>query len=366
MSLIGSALLSWAVWLFRVPPPRPVRGSSWPSVTILKPLHGAEPQLAANLATYLEQDYPAPVQWLFGVQRGDDPAIAVVEALRRAWPSRDLALVLDPRAHGTNAKVCNLINLHEQTRHDVVVISDSDMVVDPDYLARLVSALDQPGIGAVSCLYRGRADAGIWSTLVAMSIDLHFLPSTLIGLGTGLAQPCMGSTIAMRATTLAQIGGFRAVCDILADDYAIGGAVRALGLKVAVSRQLITHACAEPSLAALVRHELRWSATIAGIDPGGFAGSVVLHPLPFALAALAILGGHPWTWAAVALAVGVRAAMLARLGGRPATRFLLIPVRDMLSFGLFLATFFVRSVDWRGHRLTIDGGRIVAASETLA
>jgi ceramide glucosyltransferase len=335
-------------------------------VTILKPLHGAEPQLAANLATFLEQDYPAPVQWLFGVQRGDDPAIAVIDTLRHAWPSSDIALVLDPRAHGTNGKVCNLINLHEHAQHDVVVISDSDMVVDPDYLARIVAALDQPGIGAVSCLYRGRADAGIWSALVAMGIDLHFLPSTLIGLGTGLAEPCMGSTIAMRTTTLAQIGGFRAVCDILADDYAIGEAVRAQGLKVAVSRRLITHACAEPSLAALVRHELRWSATIAEINPAGFAGSVVLHPLPFALAALAILGGHPWTWAAVVLAIGVRAAMLARLGGRPLARLVLIPVRDMLSFGLFLATFFVRSVDWRGHRLTIDQGRIAAASETLA
>nr|WP_277924927.1 bacteriohopanetetrol glucosamine biosynthesis glycosyltransferase HpnI [Sphingomonas sp. BAUL-RG-20F-R05-02] len=326
-------------------------------------MHGTEPQLAANLASFMQQDYAGPVQYLFGVQRGDDPAIAVVETLRRQWHSRDIALVLDARAHGTNAKVCNLINLQEHVQHDVVVISDSDMVVDPDYIGHLIAVLDQPGIGAVSCLYRGRADAGIWSTLVAMGIDLHFLPSTLIGLGIGLAQPCMGSTIAMRTTTLAQIGGFHAVCDILADDYAIGEAVRALGLEVAVSRRLITHACAEPSLAALVRHELRWSATIAGIDPGGFAGSVVLHPLPFALISLAILGGHPWTWGPVMLAIGVRGAMLARLGGRPVAHLLFIPLRDTLSFGLFLATFFVRSVDWRGHRLTIHGGRIVANSE---
>lgn len=359
-------MLCWAVWLFRAAPPDVPSRAAPPSVTILKPLHGAEPALAANLASFLRQEYPAPAQWLFGVQRGDDAAIDVVDALRRDWPDQNIALVLDERLHGTNQKVCNLINLEAHVRNDVVVVSDSDMVVDPGYLSRIISALYEPNVGAVSCLYRGRADAGFWSMLVTMGIDLHFLPSTLIGLGTGLAQPCMGSTIAMRATTLAEIGGFRAVCDVLADDYAIGAAVRARGLQVAVSRTLLEHACAEASLAELVRHELRWSATIAGIDPGGFAGSVVLHPLPFALAALAILGGHPWTWGAVALAVGVRAAMLARLGGRPWVRFLLIPVRDMLSFGLFLATFFVRSVDWRGHRLTIDQGRIVAASETLA
>ena len=357
-------MLAWAVLLFRRPAQTARPAGPLSSVTVMKPLHGAEPRLAENLATFLDQAYPAPIQYLFGVQRADDPAIHVVEGLRRAYPAHDIALVVDPRIHGANAKVCNLVNLAGHAANDMIVVSDSDMVVDRNYLARLAATLDEPGVGAVSCLYRGRGDSGFWSELVAMGIDLHFLPSTLIGLGTGLASPCMGSTIAMRASTLARIGGFRAVCEMLADDYAVGEAVRALGLRVAVSHTLIDHACAELSLAALVRHELRWSATIAAIDSGGFAGSVVLHPFPFTLVALALLGGRPWTWGALALAFGVRAAMFARLGRRAPWRLLLIPVRDALSFGLFIATFFVRSVDWRGHRLTIEQGRIVTVPET--
>ena len=364
LSVVGSSMLAWAVTLFPASSERTRNAGRLPSVTVLKPLYGPEPRLVENLASFLDQEYESPVQYLFGVQRPDDAAIQVVRDLKRDHPAHDISVVIDPQNHGSNAKVCNLLNLSVHIANDIVVVSDSDMVVDRQYLARLVAALDEPRVGAVSCLYRGRGDLGLWSDLVAMGIDLHFLPSTLIGLGTGLASPCMGSTIAMRASTLAMIGGFRPVCDVLADDYAVGEAVRALGLRVAVSRKLIEHACAESSPAALVRHELRWGATIAGIDPGGYAGSVVLHPFVFALLALALLGGHPWTWFAIAFAFVARAAMFLKLGQRAPWLLLLIPVRDLLSFGLFIATFFVRSVDWRGHRLTIEEGRITTAPET--
>ena len=208
---------------------RPRRLANCPAVTILKPLHGLEPNLYANLAGFCAQDYPSPVQIVFGVDDPADPAIAVVRKLIADFPDRDLTLVINARRHGENRKVSNLINMARQALHEVLVVSDSDIVVAPDYLDHIVAALAQPGVGLVTCLYRGAAAAGIWSRLSAAAIDYHFLPNVLVGLKLGLAAPCFGSTIALRRKTLAEIGGFEAVADQLADDYALGALVRRAG-----------------------------------------------------------------------------------------------------------------------------------------
>jgi ceramide glucosyltransferase len=359
----GSILLFWAALLARrfdrpglVPiAPEPV--------TIVKPLYGAEPRLIENLASFLAQDHAAPIQLLCGVQRPDDPAIGMVEALRTVHPGAVIDLIVDGRRHGSNAKIGNLINMAGHIRHDIVVLSDSDIAVDRAYLGVILEALARPGVGAVTCLYRGRADRGFWSRIGAIGIDLHFVPGVLIGLTAGLAQPCMGSTIALRRETLDRIGGFTAFADILADDHAIGAAVRGLGLEVAIPDMLVTHGCSEASFAELWRQELRWDATIARIDPLGYAGSFILHPLPLALLGGACAGFSGLAWAAVALALTARGAMAMRLGHRPAS-LLLIPLRDLLSVMLFMLGNFARSVDWRGARLTMThDGRVTAGTE---
>lgn len=358
LSLIGSVLLVWAAWLIlrRAAAIDPRAAADAPAVSLLKPLHGAEPRLADNLATALAQDYPGRLEMLCGVARADDAAIAAVESLRVRCPAADLRLIANPRRLGANAKVANLANILAEARHDVLVLADSDMAVPRDYVARLVGLLDRPGTGAVTCLYVGRGDAGFWSRLVAAGIDTHFLAATAIGLGTGLGRPCMGSTIALRRETLAEIGGFARFADTLADDYAIGAAVRATGRTVAVPAMVLTHACAETRLADVVRQELRWNATILGIDPAGYAGSIMLHPVPLALIALAA-GGGVVAAGAVLLAIAARASVAlaaARLDAPERsmrdrlTPILLIPLRDLLSFGIFAAAFATRSVDWRG------------------
>ena len=140
-----------------------------------------------------------------------------------------------------------------------------------------------PARGRSAALYRGRGDAGFWSRLGAAGLDWHLLPGVLFGTRTRLATPCMGSTIALHAETLAEIGGFPAFADVLADDYAIGAAIRAHGLKVAVPPMLVTHGCADASFSELWRHELRWAATIRGLAPLGYAGQMITMPLPLAL-----------------------------------------------------------------------------------
>ncbi len=331
-----------------------------PAVTLLKPLHGIEPRLAANLGGFLAQRYGGPQQVVFGVSDADDAALSAVATLRAAHPDADLETVVDGVRHGSNAKVSNLVNMMAAARHDVLIVSDSDIAVGPDYLGRVVAALGLPGVGAVTCLYHGRGDAGNWSRLAAQGISYGFLPSVVIGLRLGLAEPCMGSTIALTRPTLDRIGGFAAFADILADDHAIGVAVRVPGLHVAVPAFTVAHGCVEPSLAAVVRHETRWNVTIRRLDPWGYLGHGLVNPLPLALLATAV---HPAAWPLIGGALAARAAVAACVDRATHTRpgpLWWLPARDLLTFGLFIAGFLVQSVDWRGSRLRVarDGSII--------
>jgi len=342
--------------------------SSGAGITILKPLHGAEPRLADNLATFLDQEHDGPIQLLCGVQRTDDPAIGAVEALRTRYPHARIDLIVDTTPHGSNRKIANLINMQSAIAHDLVVLSDSDMVAPRHYLATLATALDEPGIGVVTCLYRGRGDAGFWSRLGAMGLSYRFLPD--VAFATAIGQnggACMGSTIAMRRATLDAIGGFAPFADVLADDHALGRAVRARGLAIAVPPLLLTHASCEASFPALWRHELRWAATVRGVIPAAaYAGSIITLPLPLAMFGMPF---HPAAGIAmmiIALVLRIGTAMHAdAIAAAKTGPKWLLPARDFLSLAIFVASYAVRSVDWRGTRLTMgQDGRIAAGTES--
>jgi len=339
-----------------------------PTVTILKPLYGDDAGLFDNLMSFAEQRYAGAVQIVCGVADAHDPAVAVLERIRGAQTTADFELTIDATLHGANRKVSNLINMAPRIRHDVVVLSDGDIRVAPDYLARLNAALQQPRVGAVTCLYHGVAHSGPWSQLGALFINAHFLPSVVLGLASGLAQPCFGSTIALTRTTLDAIGGFAAFADRLDDDYAIGSAVRERGEIVAIPPFTVAHLCSEVSLTELWRHELRWARTIRSIAPLGHAGSVVMHPLAWALAALAL---SPWSGllipavAATAVAILCRVLLLrsvARGFGLPPQPYWLVPVRDLLSFAVFVVSFLGRDVSWKGHRYRLFPGKAAGVS----
>jgi ceramide glucosyltransferase len=339
-----------------------ISGPEKEGLTLLKPLCGAEPGLEASLATFCEQRYGGHIQLIFGVHDPADPAIAAVRRLQARYPERDIVLVTDQGVQGINPKIANLITMRPHALYEILVVSDSDIRVGPDYLGEVAAALSAPGTGLVTCLYRGIPVAGFWSRLAAAAIDQHFLPSVLVGLKLGLARPCFGSTVALSAETLDRIGGFEAFAGRLADDHAIGMAVRGLGLDVAIPQLLLGHVCAEASLAALVSHELRWARTIRSVAPWGYAGSVVTNPLPLALIAAALHGFGAAGIALIALTLACRLTasvqIAAVLEGRerrvPAW---LSPLRDLLSFAIFLASFMPLPVIWRGRRyaLRADG-----------
>lgn len=347
--------------------PSPARSEA---VSLMKPLCGPEPALAANLGTFLAQDHHGPLQLVCGVAGHDDLALHAVERLCEGWPGSDIAAVVDATRHGASAKVSNLANMLSHAAHSTLVLSDSDMVAQPTYLARVLEALEPADVGAVSVLYRGRADAGFWSTLGAAGLSYQFLPGAVFGVALGLADPCMGSTIALHRSTIARIGGFARFADILADDYAIGAAVRGLGLKVAVPRFVMTHASAETSLVQLWRHEVRWGATVRGLVPASYVGSLVSMPVPLAALGLA-LAQAPTIGACVLATALVSRFVLARavdaeVGERSAPPWLL-PLRDFLSLAVFATSLFARTVDWRGTRHRITAGHTISPdTESIA
>ena len=352
-------LIAAAVFVGRFAKAGRLEPDAFPPVTILKPLHGDEPGLFDNLASFCAQDYVGPVQVVFGVQDPADPAAAVVGRLAAAFPDRALDLAIDPRRHGQNGKISNLVNMAARVRHEIVVLADSDMQVPPDYLMRIVAALQRPGVELVTCLYHGVPVSGrLWPRLSALAIDTHFLPNVVVGLGLGLARPCFGSTIALRRATLDAIGGFEVFADRLADDYAIGAAVRAAGFAVAIPPFTIGHACPEDSARALWRHEIRWARTIRSVDPAGYAGMAITHAFPLALLGALAGGAGGLLVAVTALACRISLCVrIERAFGLHRHPYWLVPLRDVLSFAVFAFSLFGVAVSWKGsdYRVTPDG-----------
>jgi ceramide glucosyltransferase len=340
----------------------PSEPSTFPPVTIIKPLRGKERMLFENLSSFCEQNYPGPMQFLFGVQDLADPALEIVDRLRLLYPNAHVTVVADSRLYGPNRKMSNIINMLPQAQHDVLVFADSDVGVGPDYLRHVVGELQKPHVGLVTCLYRGQPDPGFWPRLSVMATNYQFIPGAVTGLKLKLARPCFGQTIAVRRATLDKIGGFSQFVHHLAEDHAIGEAVRQAGESVSVPPFVVTHACVETSAADLIAHELRWSRTIRTIDPGGHLGSALMHPLAFAIIGIIASGGSAWSWSLMLAALLARLALKLQFDyavDQPVRDLWLFPIWDLGSFGIFVMSFFSRHVIWRGVRFNVGGNGLL-------
>ena len=336
-------------------------------VTLVKPLCGGEPGLLARLSSFCNQAYQAPLQLVFGVQDRSDAAVDMVDELALAFPAADIDLRIDSRSHGSNRKVSNLTNMAALARHDVLVLSDSDIVVTPTYLDGVIGSLQQPGVGAVTCVYHGVPGApGLWSQIAVLSTNAQFLPNAVVAMSFGLAKPCFGATIALRRETLNRLGGFAALADTLADDYALGEAVRTVGQEVVVAPGSVGHACFHTGAREFFRHQIRSARTIRSIDPIGYIGSVITNPLPFALLALAT--GAAGGLASVAAAIICRSILclaVERSFSLPRQAYWLMPLRDLMEFAVYVASFLGGKVSWKGHRYRVTAdGNLVQDSQT--
>ncbi|MGA7964444.1 MAG: bacteriohopanetetrol glucosamine biosynthesis glycosyltransferase HpnI [Gammaproteobacteria bacterium] len=328
-----------------------------PPVTVLKPLCGDEPRLYEALRSFCVQDYPL-YQIVFGVREGDDDACRTVERLTREFPSLDMKLVVDGRVIGKNLKISNLANMMTQARYNHIVISDSDVIVEDNYLGQVVSPLENRSVGLVTCIYRARALGYSASRFGALFIDGWFMPAVLVSRLLRVHSYVSGVTMAMRRDTLSAIGGFESFADSLADDYMLGQAVRRLGLLALISLVPVETVVAEKSLSAVARHELRWMSTIRSVQPVGYAFSGITCGVTLPLAGVLMGAGAPIVVGLLAGAILLRVVLHCTWHKQPMAAALrtvwLLPMRDIFVFGIWVAGFFCRNVNWRENILPVS------------
>src|SRR3989475_3873584 len=359
----GLVVLSAAYWLAalvavaRYRQARPSAPDLASPVTILKPLRGDDGELYENLRSFCLQDYEN-FEIVFGVRHLHDPAVAVVERLKREFPALELKLAAESRTIGTNLKVSNLANLVRHAKHDTLIVADSDMRVGPGYIRAVVGPLEDRRVGLVTCLYRGVAPRGVASRLGAMFINEWFLPAALVGTHLERLRHAFGATIACRRDTLGSIGGFEAVADHLADDYMLGWLVSGRGLRVVLVPYVVENLVTERTLLTLFLHELRWARTFRTLRPVAYFCSLFTYGIPLSLLWLAASRGSRPACIAMALHVGLRVVgrlVLYRSLGQPLpwSDTWLVPARDVVSFVVGILSFLGRTVRWNDERFRV-------------
>lgn len=342
------------------PTPKP---NEWPTVTLFKPLHGLDFELETNLRSFCTQEYPA-YQVIFGVSSADDPAIPIVRDLLASLPDLDAELVIDATINGSNPKVSNLINMDKIAKNDVLIISDSDMRVKPDYIQKIVGGFNTPKVGVVTCLYHGTPAPGFASQLGAMFINQWFAPSALIPATFGKMSNCFGATMAIRRQILTEIGGFEALASNLADDHTMGQRARSLGYDITLANVVVENFVEEKSLKALIHHELRWARTIRSIAPLGFASTFLTDTIPIGLIVSLLMYLNDWDlgWALLptGIAIGARLVLhgstIGIFSSKNPSDSWIFPIRDLLSFFVRLICYMGKTVSWRSSHLSVGSG----------
>jgi ceramide glucosyltransferase len=331
--------------------------SRWPAptlpVSILKPVRGLDPHFYDAIRSHALQQYPVGFEILFGVSDSADPAIPAIERLVSAFPHIPIRLVHSMR-QTPNGKAGVLADLAAQAHHPLFVVSDSDIHVTPDYLARVVAPLANPRVGLVTCLYRASATSlpGLWE---ALGIATDFAPSVLVARWLGVREFGLGSTLAFRAADLARSGGFEAVADYLADDYQIARRVTALGLRGLISEVVVDTEPGDDTWRGVWKHQVRWARTIRVSRRGGYLGLPVTHAGVWSvLAAVAGLGWLACLLLATRILMGLAVGVVVLRSGVVARLFLLTPLWDLWAFCVWLTGLFGRTVEWRGIRLHLS------------
>lgn len=335
-----------------------------PPITILKPIRGLDSFAYENLASFCRQDYPA-FQIVFGVLDESDPAVEVVRRIINDFPSLDISLVTDSHSIGPNLKVCNLANMQREAKYPLLLISDSDIQVAPDYLRHVVQPMKDEQVGVVTCMYRS-APIGLASSIEALGISTEFHAGVLVARRLEGMKFALGSTILIRQEALSAVGGFRAVVDFLGDDFLLGYLPAEAGYKVVLSDLVVDHVLDTESVGDLVRHQTRWSRSTRASRPLGYLGLIFTHGTAMSLLLLLASRGALWGWIVLLVVWTARLAMAWIVGSRylkdkVARRLLwLVPVRDIISFGIWLYSFVGDTIEWRGKKFRLTkGGRLI-------
>lgn len=334
-----------------------------PPISILKPLKGADPEMYEALRSHCSQDYPE-FEILAGISTPDDPAAEIVNKLISEFPQRNIRLVLCEESLGTNGKISTLAQLASLAEHEVLLVSDSDIRVGPGYLRTIASELSQPGVGMVTCLYRGVAASTLPSKIEALTISTDFIAGVLAARTVeGGIRFGLGSTMAFRRGDLEKIGGFKAVADYLADDYELGKRVSELGLRVELSQAVVETHLPAYNWRAFFSHQLRWARTIRASRPGGYAGLIFTFTLPLALAAFLFypdLGARCLFIAAILARYTMSAVCRGSVlrDQQSGANLWLLLLRDFLAVAVWIGGLFGNKIVWRGQRFRLKDGKL--------
>jgi len=321
-------------------------------VSILKPVHGRDPHFYEAIRSHALQDYPQ-YEILFGMGRANDPAADDIRRLIAEFPARDIRLIVTSTKM-PNGKVGVLADLAAQARYPLLLINDSDIKVEPDYLRQVTALLDRPHTGLVTCLYRAESEnrPGRWE---ALGVATEFVPSVLVARMLGSVEFALGSTMLLRADDLRRIGGFAAVGAYLADDYQLGRRIRGLGLRVVFAPAVVETHLDGASWSEVWRHQLRWSRGIRVSRPGGYYGYLVTHATFWSLVAIA---AGAWPAGVAALAIRMLAGIWVGWGvlrdPSALRRACWIPFRDLWGFAIWVCGLAGNTVEWRGTRMRLS------------
>jgi ceramide glucosyltransferase len=370
--LVYYAIGTFAAWRFfrwahrqsRERAAQSIAPTALPPASILKPLRGLDPEAYENFASFCRQDY-LEYEILFAVSDVNDPAVAIVEKLIADFPERAIRLLVTSASSGANIKVSNLCRLAREARYDLLVESDSDVRVAPDYLRGVAARMADVGVGGVTALYRGIAAPNWVAALDCVGSSAAFCGAALVSRQLEGLKFMMGSTIAVKREVLAEIGGFEALADLHSDDYELGRRIAARGWKIEMTAEPVGMIFPAETLGGYLRHELRWFIGIRHVRPGGHFGMLFTHGLPLAILAAvfaptaaiaaAYLSGYAVLRFAMAWTVGVwglRDPIVRR-------KWWLLPLRDALAFFVWLASFGINRIEWRGNRFRLERGRMV-------
>ena len=373
---IGSAIYYlicwWSASVFlrqqTAPRSRPTPAEAAPPISILKPLKGADPEIYECLRSHCLQEYPE-YEIIFGASDPNDPAIATVKKLQSEFPAHRIQLIVCPKILGANIKVSNLAQMLPVARHDHLIVDDSDIRVERNYLRRVIAPLADPTVGMVTCLYRGVAAPTLGSRLEALGISTDFCAGVLAarqlegGMRFGL-----GSTLAFRRGDVQLIGGFESFADYLADDYELGRRIADLGLKVELSDVVVETVLPPYSMRHFLQHQLRWSRAIRDARARGYIGLIFTFGLMWSVVTVISANGARWSWELFAGVTFLRllvAVVIGRvvLADRQLLRNLwLFPLRDLTAVAVWIASFAGHTVSWRGDNFHLRNGKLSRAA----
>ena len=345
-----------------------VNRSFVPPVSIVKPVRNVDREAYENFASFCRLDYPK-YEIVFAVADRDDPVIPVIQKLQQSFPMCPIRLVTAVANLGANNKVNNLCQLVQEAKHELIVMSDSDVRVERDYLRNVVAPFSDPRVGVVTALYRGISGRGLVSALDDLGMYTDSAPAALVARKVeGKMRFAFGWTMATTKKVLSEIGGFESMVNHHSDDFELGNRISELGYRVELMRKPVDMVLPDESFGEFLKHELRWSIGLRNVRPVGYVGMLLTHGLPWTLLAVALATASGWGSVAIAYAV---AYLILRLGvvwttavwglgdSQIAGKLWLVPLHDAISFVFWVGGFFSNKIVWRGSVYRVRKGLLI-------